>query len=91
MRSACAPYKSSALATSSAFVVNSLASPKSCRTLYAQRRTDRILHFLFTVNVKDVPTHIRASRMCDRAFSDVHELQRVAVVFDFRRSSPNGI
>ena len=45
MRSVCALYTSSALATRFAYVVNTLASPAFWQTLVAQRRTGLIFHF----------------------------------------------
>ena len=46
IRSICALYTCSALATRCAFVVSSLASPKSWQKWDAQRRTDLIFQFL---------------------------------------------
>ena len=62
MRSVCTLYTRSALAARCAFVVNSLASPKSWQKLGAQRRTDLIFHFFI-----DFQCAGRASRMCDWA------------------------
>ena len=61
MRSACAPYTPSALATRCTCVVNWLASTKFGQKLDTQRRTGLIFHFLCAD---------RASRMCDWTFND---------------------